>query len=127
MSDEGLKTIFSYQKLDVWQLANEFSLKVYKITREYPNEEKYGLVSQINRAVISIASNIAEGNNRSSYKERIHFIEISYGSLMEVACQLEISKELNLISENQWYDIQKDILTLAKKLSSLREHYKSKV
>lgn len=118
--------MFSYQKLEVWQFAKKLTIKIYKLTSNYPKSEKYGLVSQINRASVSIISNIAEGNSRSSYKEKVHFIEIAYGSLMEIACQLEISRELNFISKQQWEDVEKDILVLSKKLSSLRKYYKMK-
>lgn len=118
--------MFSYQKLEVWQLAKKFCIKIYKLTSEYPKDEKFGLISQINRAAVSITSNIAEGNSRSSNKEKAHFVEIAYGSLMEVACQLEISRELNFISKQQWEDVEKDILVLSKKLSSLRKYYKMK-
>ena len=116
--------MFAYQNLDVWQSAKKFVIKVYKITREFPSEEKYGLTSQINRAAVSIASNLAEGNSRSSNKERVHFAEIAYGSLMEAACQLEISVELGLLNESRWQEICIDIQTLGKSITALRRYYK---
>jgi four helix bundle protein len=75
---------------------------VYKLLRKYPSEEKYALCDQIRRAVISVPANIAEGMGRTSIKEQKHFLEISYGSLMEVQCHLDISTELGYISKEEY-------------------------
>ena len=78
------------------------------------------LCDQLRRASVSVPSNIAEGMSRLSDKEKVHFIEISYGSLMEVLCQMEISKELNYVTEEQMKDIENQITIIAKQLSKLR-------
>lgn len=116
--------MFAYQKLDVWQKVKKFIIRVYNITGKFPAEERYGLASQINRAAISIASNIAEGNSRISNKERAHFAEVAYGSLMEVACQLEISVELGLLDKLEWEGIYAEIQLLERSISALRRYYK---
>lgn len=80
-----------YRKLNIWHLAKELVVEIYKITSEFPEKEKFCLNTQINRAIVSVASNIVEGSSRSSIKEQLHYTEIAYGSLMEVAYQLEIA------------------------------------
>ena len=112
--------MFIYKKLEVWQLAKNLALEVYKITKKFPLEEKFGLASQLNRAAVSVVSNIAEGTSRRSYKEQAHFTEIAYGSLMEVTCQLQISKELGFVSDDSYKEMYKDLEILARRLSSLR-------
>jgi four helix bundle protein len=116
-----VETVFSYQKLDVWQMAKKLIVFIYEITRNFPQAEKYGLVSQINRAAISVASNIAEGSSRTSFKDQAHFTQTAYGSLMEVACQFEIAKDLGFIDDLQLDNILKRIAPLADKLSALRK------
>lgn len=112
--------MFAYEKLEVWQLAKKLTIRIYKITKLFPSDEKYVLVSQLNRASVSIASNIAEGSSRSSFKEQAHFSQMAYGSLMEISCQLEIAKELGFIDNDTWLSIYKDLELLAQKLSALR-------
>ena len=87
----------------------------------FPAEEKYALSDQLRRAVISIPSNIAEGMSRTSVKEQLHFLEIAYGSLSEVMCQLELSQELGYISLSQLKDLEDEYQTIARMLSGLRK------
>lgn len=87
----------SYQDLLVWQKSVELSLNVYKITQKYPKSEIYGLVSQIRRSVVSVASNIAEGQGRGSTKEFRQFLKISLGSVLELETQLIISQKVGYI------------------------------
>ena len=86
----------------------------------FPKEENYALCDQLRRAVISIPSNIAEGMGRTSIKEQIHFIEIAYGSLYGVMCQIEIAKELGYITDLQLAKIEESVVDIAKPLSGLR-------
>ena len=81
-----------YRKLVVYAKAMEMVTKVYQLLKKYPKEEQFALCSQLRRAAVSVTSNIAEGTTRYSYKEKIHFLELSYGSLMEVMSQLEVSR-----------------------------------
>ena len=106
----------SYEELVAWQKAMLLAKMVYGIQEQLSKEELYGLGDQIRRAVVSVPSNIAEGMSRLSDKEKVHFMEISYGSLMEVLCQMEISKELNYVTEEQMKDIENQITIIAKQL-----------
>jgi four helix bundle protein len=92
----------NYQNLDVYKVSKELIHFVYKLLRKYPSEEKYALCDQIRRAAISVPANIAEGMGRTSIREQKHFLEISYGSLMEVQCHLDISTELGYISKEEY-------------------------
>lgn len=100
---------------------------MYGITKQFPSEEKFGLVSQLRRASVSIPSNIAEGFSRSSAKEKIRFYEIAYGSCIEIYNQLIISKGLHFISEEYFYDLERDLIELQKLLSSLRKGAKDRI
>ena len=84
----------NFKKLKIWQKGFQVAINSFKITKNFPQEEKFALASQINRAAVSIPSNIAEGSSRSSGKEYNHFIEISLGSCFEMETQLLISKAL---------------------------------
>lgn len=101
-------------------MAKDLVLDIYRLTKIFPAAEKFGLISQINRAAISVASNIAEGSGRISRKDQAHFSQLSYGSLMELACQLEISRELGFINEQEWQSVSEKIEAIAVKLSRLR-------
>ena len=83
--------MFRFEKLDVWRKAVDFADRAYAVTRTFPGEERFGLTSQMRRASVSISSNIAEGSGRSSGRDFAHFIEIAYGSLMEVVSQMRIT------------------------------------
>ena len=97
---------FSYRNLRVYQQSKTFVVFIYDLLKIFPKEENYALCDQLRRAAISIPSNIAEGMGRTSIKEQIHFIEISYGSLNEVMCQLELAQELQYISKVQLEQIE---------------------
>lgn len=75
---------YSFEKLQVWQLAKSFTVSIYKMTEKFPEIEKFGLTGQLRRASVSICSNIAEGNSRISKKERAYFFQIAFSSTMEV-------------------------------------------
>ena len=98
--------IFSFEKLDVWQESRALVKDIYAIIRKFPSEERYALSDQIKRAVISIPSNIAEGSGRSSCKEKIHFFEFSYASLMEVLSQLDVAMDLGYITEEEFNNFE---------------------
>ena len=111
---------FGFRDLRVYQTSRDLVKTIYSVLAAYPSNEQYALCDQLRRASVSVPSNIAEGMIRSSDKEKAHFIEISYGSLMEVLCQMEISKELNYVTEEQMKDIENQITIIAKQLSKLR-------
>jgi len=112
--------LFSYRNLVAYQRAKVLVIEVYKLLKLFPKEENYALCDQLRRAVISIPSNIAEGMGRVSIKEQIHFIEIAFGSLSEVMCQIELAKDLNYITANQIMEVENLVRDIAKLLSGLR-------
>ena len=91
--------VFSYRKLGVYQKSRTYVKFIYSLLKTYPKEEQYALCDQLRRAVVSVSSNLAEGSSRYSKKEFAHFVEISYGSLMEVMGQLELSMDLGYITK----------------------------
>ena len=118
---------FYYRKLKVYHASMQLVKDVYTLTNSFPASERHGLVNQIQRAVVSIPSNIAEGMGRFSDKERIHFLEISNGSLMEVMCQLEVSLLLGYISHEQFDEKELAISEIAKMLIGLRKNFEEKL
>jgi four helix bundle protein len=88
---------YSFEKLRVWQAARDLSKAVYLTTAKFPQREMYGLVSQCNRAVVSVAANLAEGSSRQSGQDQAHFSEIAYGSLMELACLLILASDTGIL------------------------------
>lgn len=103
------KQIQNYKDLIVWQKSVDLSVLIYEITEKFPKEEMYGLSSQMRRASISIASNIAEGKQRGTKKDFLHFLRISKGSASELETQIVISKKLNF-SKNINYSKIEDTL-----------------
>ena len=112
-----------HKDLDVWKKSIELVTEIYSITANFPNEEKYGIVSQIRRAAISVPSNIAEGCARFSNKENLRFLDIARGSLAELETQLIISKNLGFIDSD---NLIKKISPIAQMLSGLKRHLKQK-
>ena len=112
--------IFYYRRLEVYKNSKLLILDIHRLLKDFPSEEKYALCDQVHRASISITSNIAEAFGRYSDKERIHFLEISNGSLMEVSSQIEIAHDLNYISDDTLENIDNQVLTIAKQLAKLR-------
>jgi four helix bundle protein len=114
---------YNFEKLEVWIIAKDLAIDIYRLTEKFPDRERFGLISQITRAVISISSNIAEGNTRKSNKEKSHFLEISYGSLMEVVSIIEISKELKFIEESEHEKLRFKMEELSNKLIALKNYH----
>ena len=90
----------SFQQLEAWQEAHRLVLMVYQVTREFPGEERYGLVVQMRRAAVSIPANVAEGFKRRGIQEKIRFYNVSEGSLEELKYFFILSKDLGYISSN---------------------------
>jgi four helix bundle protein len=118
---------FSYRKLNVYQLSKKLVTDIYKLIGTFPNTETYALSDQLRRAAISIPSNIAEGTAKASPKEQFHFLEIAYGSLMEIMCQLEISYDLGYIDQVQLRQSEEEIVMIYKMLSSMQSTLKSRM
>ena len=116
--------VFGYRKLIAYQKAKEVVKRTYKLLKKFPAEERYAICDQLRRASISVTSNIAEGVNRFSIKDKSHFIEMAYGSLMEVSSQFEIAQELGYISAEDRLSMDLLIEEVARLLSGLLNSYK---
>ncbi|MEZ4909336.1 MAG: four helix bundle protein [Saprospiraceae bacterium] len=115
--------IYSFEKLDVWQKSRLVVKDIYLITKSFPDDERFGLTSQLRRAMISVSCNIAEGTSRWSNKEKIRFIEIAYGSLMEVVNCLMLAFDLEYISEQKILELRFNIDIVANKLNGLKKSF----
>lgn len=118
---------YSFENLDVWKLAKTMAVNTRKMTSLFPKIELFGLSSQINRSSLSIASNIAEGTSRKSFKDQSHFTTIAYGSTIEFICQLEIAKDLNYINDEVYDEFRKYAEEITNKLNSLWKYQKNSV
>ena len=114
--------MFSFQKMKIYQLAKELAIYSYQLTEKYPQNERYAIMNQINRAAVSVPSNIAEGTSRRSNKEKLNFINIAYGSLMELVCQMEISYELKYITKEENDAIIQKTKDLSVKMSNYKNY-----
>ena len=110
---------FSFERLDVWNKSRLLTKKIYMVTQNFPESEKYVMVSQLRRAVISICSNIAEDSSRKSSKDQMHFYNIAYSSLMEALYQLIISHDLSFLDSQSLEDSRKDIHSISMMINSL--------
>lgn len=111
---------YSFEKLLVWQRSREFVKCIYETTYNFPDSEKFGLISQLRRASVSISSNIAEGSGRVSYKDKAYFTQIAFSSLMEVLNQLYLSLDLKYIDEKKFWDLKTKINELSFLISKFR-------
>ena len=112
--------------MNVWKVAMDLAVKVYNITRDFPDTEKYGLVSQLQRAAVSIPSNIAEGSGRGTKKGFAHFLDQARGSLFEVITQLELSRSIGYGDSEKIKELEIEYETLAKRINSLIRSMKNK-
>ena len=115
--------MFNFEKLNTYQKARILVKVVYELMEKFPQKEEFALKSQLRRAVVSIPSNIAESMGRISNKEKVHFIEIAYGSLMEVYCQIQLANDLHYITNSDFENIKPLIEDNAKLLSGLRNNF----
>jgi len=112
---------YPFEKLRVWQDARVLCRKVYTATAAFPGRETYGMVSQMNRAAVSVAANLAEGSARASARDQAHFSQMAYGSLMETACLAIIALDANLLLPKQEEDLRQDIELVSRQIDSLRK------
>jgi four helix bundle protein len=109
---------FYFQNLEVYQLGKEIVKDNYQITKTFPHDEKFCLINQMNRAAVSVPSNIAEGVARNTGKDKVHFLNISFASLMELFSQAEVSRDLGYISDDQLNEFTGKVKTCAIKISN---------
>ncbi len=114
----------SYRDLIVWQKAKSLAVEVYRYTECFPKTEIYGLTSQMRRAAVSIASNIAEGQGRLTKGEFTQFLGHARGSLLELRTQSEIALELSLIEQDKFVQIETDSQEVLRALNGLIESLK---
>ena len=114
---------YSFEKLEVWNDARKLVKMIYLQPDNFPEKERFGLSSQMQRAVVSIVSNIAEGVSRNSVKEKIRFVELAYGSLMELYCQLYVSVDLDYLTPNTFTLIKAEIDKIANKANALKRSF----
>ena len=112
--------MFRFEKFEVWQESIQFADQVYDCTRGFPREEQFGLTSQMRRAAVSVSSNIAEGTSRASDIEFARFVEIAYGSLMEIVSQSFVANRQSFPATPAFNEIYSETETIARKLSGLR-------
>ena len=112
--------VYPFEKLRVWQCARELESKIYPLTKCFPRFEIYGLTSQVNRAAISVAANLAEGSARTSRKDQAHFSQIAYSSLMELACLLIIAVDLDYLAVADEAMLRAHIDEVSRQLNALR-------
>ena len=114
---------FSFEGLEVYKAARVLVRDIYRLQQKFPKSETYALGDQIRRSASSVTSNIAEGSGRNSFKEKIHFIEIAYGSLMEAFSQLQIAQDLGYLTEQDIDTIRPSFVSVAKMLSGLKGYF----
>jgi four helix bundle protein len=115
-----------HHKLEVWNRALAFVKSVYELTASFPNEEKFGLVSQMMRAAVSVPSNIAEGSARNSRKEFVNFLHIAQGSIAELETQILVSQDLGFVDKDRSSSLLEELDQISKMIiglqKSLRRH-----
>jgi four helix bundle protein len=116
-----------HEKLDVWKKAIDFVVAVYRATEDFPKEEKFGLISQLRRAAVSIPANIAEGAARKSHKEFAYFLSNSQGSASEVETELLIADRLEYIDRSRYLELRSSLDEIGRMLTGLCRHLERKV
>lgn len=108
-----------FRNFKIWEISHQLTLKIYRITKQFPKEEIYALTSQIKRSSYSIPTNIAEGCGRGSNKEFAHFLQIAIGSAYELDYQILLAKDLDYINEEMYQELNKEISSLQKQIAAL--------
>jgi four helix bundle protein len=119
--------IRSFTDLNAWREGHRLVLLIYKITESFPDKERFGLISQIRRAAVSITSNISEGFNRESFKEKIQFYSIARGSLAEIQNQLLIARDIGFLAEENFIIIADKTVVTSKLINGLIKSLKKLV
>ncbi|MDH3381697.1 MAG: four helix bundle protein [Flavobacteriaceae bacterium] len=114
--------IYSFEKLEVYQLARKFKIEIKLMSQLFPKEERFELVSQINRASASISANLAEGSGRSSNFDQAHFSNMSFSSALETIDHLNTALDLKYINENIYTDFRVQLDAIINKLNALYKY-----
>lgn len=116
----------NFKDLKVWQKAVDFAVKIYSVTRSYPNDEKFGLVSQMRRAGVSIPSNIAEGYAKTSSKSFVNSLELSLGESFELETQLIISERVGILDPEIAKEMETDLSEVQRMIMGLKTSIEAK-
>ncbi len=117
----------THKDLRVWQQGIELVTSLYMVTKSYPKDELFGLVSQMRRAAVSVPSNIAEGYARGTDREKLHFLRISSGSLSEIETQLMLSLNLGYIGQEAFEELSRNVTAVWKQLNALISSIKKRL
>jgi four helix bundle protein len=112
---------FRFYDLDVWRKSIDYAHEIYRVTSRFPDDERFGLTSQLRRASVSISSNIAEGSGRTTNRDFARFVEIAYGSVMETVSQLCIAVKQQFLPREDFDSLTNTADDLARMLSGLRK------
>ncbi len=115
---------FKFEELTIWKESVKFAGEIYNLTKEFPKDEQYGITAQLNRAAVSISSNIAEGTGRSSDADLSRFIQIAIGSLNEVVTLLHISLEQKYIRRDEFSSLYNRCEQISKMLHAFKNYLK---
>jgi four helix bundle protein len=115
----------NYKELNVWKRSIKLCANIYKLRANFPNEERFGLISQMRRASVSVPSNIAEGGGRRTDREFFHFLGVAHGSICELESQLYISVELEFVNLDQIDSITAEITEIQKMLYALIQKFEN--
>jgi len=118
---------FSFENLEVYQTARQLVKGIYLLQKKFPVEEKYALGDQVRRSSTSITSNIAEGSGRNSIKEKIHYVEIAFGSMTESFSQLQNAQDLGYVHEDDIDELRPLYNKVAAQLSGLKNSFERKL
>ena len=118
---------FGYRNLVAYKKAREVVRRVYYVTKSFPKDEVFALSSQMRRAAVSITSNIAEGMTRYSIKDKVHFLEIAYGSLMEVMSQMEVAEDQKYLTTAEFQNFEVLVADTARLISGLQKSFKQPI
>lgn len=113
----------TFRDLDAYKAGKVLIKEVYRLLKKFPKEEQYAMCDQLRRAAISVTSNIAEGSGRNTNKEKMRFLEISYGSLMEVLSQMDVACDLEYITTEEFNNIEVLVENVGRPLSGLKNYF----
>lgn len=114
-----------YRKLQIWQRSHVVTLQVYRVTTSFPNDEKFGLVSQMRRSTSSIPTNIAEGSGRGSNADFVRFLYIAMGSAAELDYQLLLANELNFLKDEAYATLANELTEIQRMLNAFIQRLKT--
>jgi len=112
--------IHNYRDLEVWQKSMDLVVFCYDVAKQFPSDERYGLISQLRRAAVSVPANIAEGHARNHTKEFLQHLSIAYASLMEIETHLQIAQRINYINDQQLHDLLQRTTEIGRMLNGLK-------